>query len=130
MQNKLAYLNFPEETENLGVGEINRIIQKCGALKVPEVTKKIVEAELNRKTPLTLEQRHDIIKEFEKPRIENYDRGETISELKKENRRVWELLKAERLEHQKTITELQEQIEKLKIALKKYKEIAAGLSTT
>jgi flagellar capping protein FliD len=120
MSDKVAYLNFPKETKYIGAGDVNRIRKSCGDLKVPKIVEEIKQVESKRKTPLSHEQRQEIIKKYERPRTDTENREESIRYLKAENERLWNILKDERRSYQEHLTELEKENQKLKTAIKKY----------
>jgi len=44
-QERIAYVNYPEETKAYGVGFVNKVRNKCGALDFPKVFKEIKKTE-------------------------------------------------------------------------------------
>jgi hypothetical protein len=114
---RIAYIIFPEETKALGgPGFINRAVNKCGALKVPEIVKEVKAIESTGKV-VTTESFDKIIDKHAKPLIDVTPKERSIRELQSELDRVWSLLESQRKENQ----QLREQNKKLKEAVKKYK---------
>jgi len=67
-RDRLAYVNYPEETREYGVGFVEKVKRKCGVLNFPKVVKDIKKAETN-KEPLIQQEINDIIEKHstEKP---------------------------------------------------------------
>ncbi len=59
-RDRLAYVNYPEETREYGVGFVEKVKNKCGVLNFPKVVKDIKKAEKN-KEPLVQQEINDII---------------------------------------------------------------------
>jgi hypothetical protein len=105
-----AYLKFPEETVQHGVGFVAKTIRLCGARRAKEVFQEISKAEA--KGPLTREKKKKIMEERRDPKREKMPKKDWKSLYEREvqaHDRTKEALK----EAMATIKERDERIEKL-----------------
>lgn len=112
-----AFIAHPVEVKALGIGDVVKVMKKCGPLKVPQVLEAVKKASEGRKSPLPREKRHEIYKKFAKP-VPKKPKAKTAKAVQSDLDRALDTIK-----HQnKTITAQVAQIEKLKIAVTDYKD--------
>ena len=114
-RDRLAYVNYPQETKEYGVGFVEKVKRKCGVLNFPKVVKDIKKAEKN-KEPLVQQEINEIIEKHstEKPPADTLPAWV----LRKEN----DALRLALIESEKVRKEQAIQIAKMKKTLKTLKE--------
>lgn len=122
MEMQMAYIKFPKETREFGVGVVSRVMRDCGAVKAKSVLEKLNTAQETSKTILKRAKIEGIIQSNAKPKP-----------IKKESMDWKAMYEREKAAHESTrqslrvalekVKELEEQITKLKVTAEKVNSI-------
>ena len=112
---RIALLQFPEETEEFGVSTVVEVKNKCGVITAPkvfiELQKEKTKLNVNHLEP---QQMAEIIQKHERPRISVATNVATISRVEIQLKDEIRLLKKELAERDNQITKLKITIETLR----------------
>mgnify|MGYP003436705980 FL=1 len=124
MEMQMAFIKFPKETREFGVGVVSRVMRDCGAVKVKSVLEKLNSAPEASKTILKRAKIEEIIQSNSKPKPIKKEITDWRLMYETELRNH-EATKTKLHEALMTIRELNNQIKKLKMTAQRITDIRA-----
>jgi hypothetical protein len=124
MEMQMAFIKFPKETREFGVGVVSRVMRDCGAVKVKSVLEKLNSAQEASKTILKRAKIEGIIQSNSKPKPIKKEITDWRLMYETELRNH-EATKTKLHEALMTIGELNNQIKKLKMTAQRITDIRA-----
>jgi hypothetical protein len=122
MEMQMAFIKFPKETREFGVGVVSRVMRDCGAIKAKSVLEKLNTAQETSKTILKRAKIEGIIQSNAKPKQIKKEITDWRVMYETESR-AHEETKVKLKEAYSTIRKLQEQINKLKVTAQRITDI-------
>ncbi|MCK5608681.1 hypothetical protein KAR91_42785 [Candidatus Pacearchaeota archaeon] len=121
LQKRISYATFPEESRKYGPGLVTSVKKQCGAMKMKKVLGEIKAKNGDLKKPITREAIDKIIEKHMIPREKEVDATNTVTFWRQKYEREHNL----RLEAEKELKEVKEQLGKAQIAASNWLDLSS-----